>query len=366
MARQRRRQRSRRFNVFSLSFLDVMAGGFGAVVIIFLIIKHSVAYEIAPQERNLRSEARLIDFELRKGEDNLAILREQVDVLQKRIADAKKELNDVTDTVQKRNEDIDEIESEADERTESLKDLHSEVESVQREVKELQEAELDATREQRIAIAGQGDRQYLTGLYLGGNNILIAVDISASMLDDDLVNILRRRNMSEERQIRAPKWQRAIRTVEWLVANIPRDRSYQIVTFNTDVEFLVGDGGWEGTGDTDLLIKAMEQLQETVPKGGTNLAKVFVEASKMQPLPDNMLLIVDGLPTQGIRPPNRPIVNSNQRVRLFNEAIGRLPAGIPINVILFPLEGDPLAPGYYWYVSYNTGGTFLAPSDDWP
>ena len=71
---------------------------------------------------------------------------------------------------------------------------------------------------------GEGDRQYLTGLKVGGKNILIAVDTSASMLDDDIVNVLRRRNMSDDRKRSAPKWQRAVRTVEWLVLAAPIGR----------------------------------------------------------------------------------------------------------------------------------------------
>ena len=40
----------------------------------------------------------------------------------------------------------------------------------------------------------------LTGMKVGGKNILIALDMSASMLDDNIVNVLRRRNMSDERK----------------------------------------------------------------------------------------------------------------------------------------------------------------------
>ena len=71
--------------------------------------------------------------------------------------------------------------------------------------------------------AGEGDRQYLTGLKVGGSNILIAVDVSASMLDETILNVLRRRNMPEARQRMAPKWQRAVSTVEWLSAQLPLD-----------------------------------------------------------------------------------------------------------------------------------------------
>ena len=46
------------------------------------------------------------------------------------------------------------------------------------------------------SFTGEGYRQYLTGMRMGGERIVILVDVSTSMLDRTLVNILRRRNMS--------------------------------------------------------------------------------------------------------------------------------------------------------------------------
>jgi hypothetical protein len=42
---------------------------------------------------------------------------------------------------------------------------------------------------------GNGDRQYLTGLKVGGDRILFLVDASASMMDETVVNVIRLRNM---------------------------------------------------------------------------------------------------------------------------------------------------------------------------
>ena len=43
---------------------------------------------------------------------------------------------------------------------------------------------------------GHGDRQYLTDLKMGGRRIFILLDASASMLDETIVGIIRRRNVS--------------------------------------------------------------------------------------------------------------------------------------------------------------------------
>ena len=69
---------------------------------------------------------------------------------------------------------------------------------------------------------------------LGGTHILIAVDASASMLDDTLVNVIRRRNMPVSRQLQSSKWQRAVRTRRMACLNsFPLESQYQIFRFNT-------------------------------------------------------------------------------------------------------------------------------------
>ena len=86
----------------------------------------------------------------------------------------------------------------------------------------------------------------------------------------------------------------------------------------------------------------------------------------MSPLPDNVYLIIDSLPTQGTRPPRGSTISGRKRMSLFRDAIARIPPNIPVNVILFPMEGDPLAAAAYWDLAQVSGGAFIAPSDDWP
>ena len=77
---------------------------------------------------------------------------------------------------------------------------------------------------------GTGDRQYLSGLKLGGERIVILVDASASMLDETVVNVIRLRNMPESRRLLSTKWRRTVATVDWLTdadtreIQVPGDR----------------------------------------------------------------------------------------------------------------------------------------------
>ena len=98
----------------------------------------------------------------------------------------------------------------------------------------------------------------------------------------------------------------------------------------------------------------------------TNLLRGLEALRGMAPPPDNLILLVDGLPTQGRREPRRSTISGEDRLKLFDEAFGMLRPNIPVNVILFPMEGDPMAASAYWKRVIASGGAFLSPSEDWP
>jgi hypothetical protein len=62
----------------------------------------------------------------------------------------------------------------------------------------------------------------------------------------------------------------------------------------------------------------------------------------------------------------RKTIDGEGRLKLFERALGKLPPGVPVNVILLPMEGDPLAPGAFWTLARRTNGAFLSPARDWP
>jgi hypothetical protein len=37
-----------------------------------------------------------------------------------------------------------------------------------------------------------------------------------------------------------------------------------------------------------------------------------------------------------------------------------------VNVVLSPMEGDPLAASEFWKLAQSSGGSFMAPAKDWP
>ena len=356
----------RNVNVFSLSFLDVMSCGFGATVLVFLIINHEVDDEIKEVNRDLLSELRLLNYEISTGTPNLTDLEKRLQDVKARIAQAKRLRVATVEDAERKREELKQLEAMTITQRKSLEELMAEVDMREEDVERLRSAEEEEAGRANIEIEGQGDRQYLTGLFVGGRHILIAVDASASMLDDTLVNVIRRRNMSVSRQLQSAKWRRAVRTVEWLGSQLPLDSYYQIIRFNTQAVSVLPTDDWHSTIDPGILSDAIDSLRETPPSDGTSLANLFSAIDDLDPLPDNVMLIIDSLPTQGRAPPRSPTVSGRQRMEYFVEATRRLPRSIPVNIIMFPMEGDPLAPGAYWSLAQRTGGVFLAPSRDWP
>ena len=356
----------RNINVFSLSFLDVMSCGFGATVLVFLIINHEVDDEIKEVNRDLLSELRLLNYEITTGTPNLTELEKRLEDVKARIAEAKRLRVATEEDAERKREELEVLEAMTTTQRKTLEELMAEVETREKDVERLRSAEEEEDGRTVLEIEGEGDRQYLTGLFMGGTHILIAVDASASMLDDTLVNVIRRRNMPVSRQLQSSKWQRAVRTVEWLASQLPLESQYQIFRFNTQAMTVLPSNDWHAAINPEILTDAIDTLRDTPPSDGTNLANLFSAIEDMDPPPDNVLLIVDSLPTQGRASPRSATVSGRERMQYFVEATRRLPRDLPVNVIMFPMEGDPLAAGAYWRLAQQTGGVFLAPSEDWP
>jgi hypothetical protein len=189
------------------------------------------------------------------------------------------------------------------------------------------------------------------------------------MLDETVVNVIRLRNMPESRRRSAEKWRRAVATVDWIASQLPGKGKFQIYAFNTQAKPLVpgSAGKWLDASDPNALNGAIRELRKIVPQDGTSLENAFAVIGELSPKPDSLILVTDSLPTQGATAPTiRKTVDGDQRLKIFEKALTRLPAGIPVNVILLPMEGDPMAPTAYWALTRRTGGIFLSPARDWP
>jgi len=259
--------------------------------------------------------------------------------------------------------DLQETEKSIQEGPDDLGKLRREVKRLKDETAEMEEV---AYGDKVLDTRGDGNNQVLTGLKLGGERILILVDGSASMLADTVVNAVRRRNMDDEQKKQSPKWQWTLLTVEWLVSQLPASSRFQIYVFNTSAKAALTDseGEWLDAADPLAVEEAIAGLSQYAPGSGTSLINGFGAIADFENRPDNVFLLTDGLPTQGKKPSSKYMVSGGQRRRHFLAAMKEFPRGMPLNTILFPMEGDPEAAALFWQAALDTNGAFIAPSRD--
>lgn len=362
------RRRKRDFTTFNLSFLDIMACGFGAVVLIYLIMNHAVERQTVERNEDLLSEVSLLEEDIREGEAGLVRLRNTIAEVDLRIVEAQGRATRIVDEKAELEARIQDLRQDGQASTEDVEALKAQVSALEQDVQKLREASPEEGGRSARSFIGEGNRQYLTGLNLGGRHIAILLDTSASMLADRLVQIIRLRNMNEDVQRQAGKWTRSLATVSWLTSQLPIAGHYQVITFNTETTFALPEtaGEWLEVADQARIEGVSDALRKLTPNGGTSLENAFIALQGLDPAPDNIFLITDGLPTQGTAPPKGNKVSGRDRQKLFRQAIERLPAGVPVNIILTPLEGDPMAASELWRLAQSSGGSLLSPSRDWP
>ena len=356
----------RRTNTFSMSFLDVISCGFGAVVLFYTIISAQAGLYRIKENTELNAESKRLEQEVLDGYKHLAELRNALESTEDRKIRAAGLSIEVQDKLRATEEELARFEHDTLARREALERLKADLKSLEESTRRLKEAApVDSGSRTPVL-----DRQQLVTLSVSGRHVLVLVDSSASMLDETVVNIIRLRNMPPERRIASTKWQQAVNTVEWVAARLPQNTNFQIYAFDTAPRPLVegSAGRWLDAGDAGKVEEALAALRATAPTGGSSLQNAFAVLKSLNPAPDSVILVTDGLPTQGEKPPlMRTLVTMEQREDLMQDAVKSLPPSPPpFSIVLLPMEGDPAAPIYFWRLARATGGAFLSPARDWP
>jgi Mg-chelatase subunit ChlD len=357
----------RQTQTFSMSFLDVISCGFGAVVLFYTIISAQSGLNRIKSSADLAAEARRLEEEVLEGYAHLVELRNALSETDEDKVKAAGLSREVLEKIRLTQEELARYEHDTLARRASLERLKADLKSLEEGTRRLREKAPPASGTSDVRIA---DPQQLVTLRIAGRRVLVLIDASASMLDETVVNIIRLRNMPAERRIGSAKWQQAVSTVEWVAARLPQATQFQVYAFDTNARPLVegSDGRWLNMKDSGQIALALKGLRNTAPSGGTSLQNAFAVIGRLAPAPDNVILITDGLPTQGDKPPLiRRLVTAEEREDLMKEAVRSLPpATPPISIVLLPMEGDPSAPIYFWRLARMTGGGFLSPAKDWP
>lgn len=363
-------RRRRETNIFSLSLLDCICCGFGALILFHMIVASRSGRLQKDTSEALRAEVMKREQEVLEGQERLVEIRNTFREIEEKRTSAQGLSTRVLETLRQIEAELAIYEAQTVATRAHVEKLKADLKSLEAGAKRLSGGppSQEVPGRNVRSFAGDGDRQYLSGLKLGGKRILLLVDVSASMLAEDIVNAVRRKLFPPETRLRARKWRQAVKAVDWLTAQMPREAQFQLYVFNTRAApVLAGtDGVWLEAKDRATLDKAVATLRQTAPEGGTSLHHAFAAAKAMNPPPDNLILITDGLPTQAAAATTRKTVSGRERIRIFDDALEELPRGVPVNIVLFPMEGDPLAMSAFWKLAIASRGSLMTPSSAWP
>lgn len=349
-------KKRRETEVFSLAFLDCICCGFGAVILVFILTVVQKQDVDTASLDDLRERSRQLASQITISEKNL-------DRLAKVLAAAQLELQDIN-----AKNNLDQL---------KLSDRQRELLLMLQQTGAMKDALHTLLGEKKnlptedhapIPIPNVDRRQYLTGVRLQGDFIVFVVRMSGSMLDETIDSAEARIDDSDSRKREAPKWQRVIHSLEWMLANLGPETHFQVLFFNEEVMPVIPDRAdeWFTTTDKKTMTEIVKRLHEVVPKGGANLEKAFATLRYLPRLPDSIVLFTDGLPTKSDTLPYEGDVGEEQRIRYFELATKQLPPRIPVSTILFPLNGDPAGPAEYWMLANATRGALVSPSKSWP
>jgi hypothetical protein len=361
----------RKVEVFSLSFLDVICCGFGAVILLYTVINAQSDQMRSRRSDPLAAQVNKLDEEVLDGRRNLVRLRNALVTTDSETISASSRATKLIEELQRRRDESSVYDETTVAKRERIEKLKADVKALDEANRRLEaSAKIEMPRAERAG-AGRAlaDRRYITGLTLKGRRILVLLDRSASMLDDDLVNIIRLRNTSEASRRAALKWRRTVDIASWLAGQLPSTAQYQFYGFNTSAAPLIEGtaGKWLDAGDAPKVDQVVRAIEKLVPQEGTSLVNAFRVIKDLSPAPDQLIIITDGLPTQGAAPPAlRRYVDANARAKLFDEAARTLPPKLPVSVVLLPMKGDIPAPHRFWMLARDTKGAFVMPSPDWP
>lgn len=347
----------REAEVFSLAFLDCICCGFGAMILVFILT-------VSQKQTVDQASVDELQDRVRRLASQITVSQADLDRLAKVLAAAQLELQDVN---AKSNQD----ELKLTDRQRELLLMLQQTGAMKDALNTLlgEKKNLPTEDHAPIPIPNIDRRQYLTGVRLQGEFIVFLVRTSGSMLDETIDAAAARLGDTDAQKREAPKWQRAIHALEWMIASLDPNTHFQILFYGDDTVPVLPDRGdeWFSTTDKKTIGEIVKRLHEVVPQGGANMEKAFTSVRYLPRLPDSIVLFTDGLPTKSESLPYDGDVGEEQRIRFFEIAVKQLPPRVPVSTILFPLlGGDPAAPALYWELANATRGALVSPAKSWP
>lgn len=352
----RRHRKTERFN---LAFLDIMSCGLGAIILVFMLVKHNVDNSVL--------ETELLTADLERLLAQQEELRSEIETTEDRKTSIEKQIAAVSNDIEQVRATLEELKRQAVQEKSKKAQLEEQIKKI----------EIPKTPDV-VEIPKEGEQEYLIGLRVEGARIGILVDSSSSMTDQRLIEIIRRKNGSDASKKAGPKWLRTKDIVKWLLARVPSTSQVAVVAFNSAATPL-GSGTLVSGGNTNGISSIVSQLEQVVPNGATNLQAGLEAMAKIGV--SNIYLITDGLPTLGdssyksLNPfascsalwGASSTISGECRSRLFRHTVTNVGlGGAIVNTILLPIEGDPEAANEFWLWTSTTKGLLISPAAGWP
>lgn len=340
-----------------------MSCGLGAVILLFVLVKHSAEITVEDEVKQLNSE--------------IETLNEREDELEGGISESKIRTAKESKSVQSLQAEIARIQDQLASNKQKLARQDARMSALKESIK----SQPVAKSSDVISDMNKGEETYLFGLKVEGSRVGILIDSSSSMTAELLIDVIQRKSSSDKMKQVGPKWIRTKKIVRWLLSRLPKSSHVSVVAYNADAN-IIGGAKWHRADDPGALSTILLDLSNLVPTGATNLHKGLKKMQSMTPKVSNLYVITDGLPTTGqskysrLNPfsgcfslvGNATTISGECRVKLFRRTLydSGLSSGLRVNVILLPLEGDPEASSEYWRWTASTGGLLISPAKDWP
>ena len=349
-----------------LAFLDIMACGLGAMLLVLILATPKTFAPSPAAATPTATSEETQQFEALKAQATTLANRRQT--LEKAYANQQSSLEKLAKQQAQILDEKSQAEADLKKATQNLNQLKDSIKKAP-----------PLEKNDPIENLQGGEEDYLIGLKLEGKRLVFLLDSSASMTDYRIIDILKRKSSAGHIRKNGPKWQRALRILDWLMVRVPKGSAFKLIHYNQNAT-LLSDQGWIAGGDGPKISQMRDKLRQIPPQGGTNFQAGLDLFGKLNAT--NLYVITDGLPTQGngrynLLSPfakcpslrgNAAVISNQCRLKLFRHGLkeSRPDKRIVTSVILLPLEGDHFATLEYWSLSAGSGGTLLAPAENWP
>ncbi|MEM9879655.1 MAG: hypothetical protein AAF862_10320 [Pseudomonadota bacterium] len=340
----------------TLAFLDIISCGLGAVILIFLIIKHNVDIG-SEQEDDMQAQ-------LAAAVESNQKISEEVEALRRQNAAEAQAGKSLEDNLANAKGKLAALAQQNNSAVKNNKVLEGKRDAIEVAVP------VDV-----VDVTGTGQANFIVGLKVEGERIGVLIDHSTSMTHATLDAAILAKFDTPAQRRNAPKWKRTVRVAKWLMARLPRQSQFAFVGFNDKAAFLSPGSSWSQVSDTAAIQQTVQNIAVLDPFKGTNLEAGIKLLASMRPAPTNIYIVTDGLPTQGS--PNQSCAKGSKvtaacRGQLMQRATKSLMKiasvrGRPVvNTILLPMTGDSGALSHFWGISRSSNGLVLSPPEQWP